>query len=169
MSREGALVLMLALALLLICLMALGWWRRTKRDAGLRAPFGEPPAGATLTATFTGLYVATTVHDVPLERLAIKGLGFRSRVSIGVLDTGVTLDLPGTRRVYIPAEAIVSVAQATVAIDRVVERAGETRLTWRIDGETLVDSYFRPQDVSARALAAAIEPLTPTSPTGNPA
>ena len=166
MSKEGALVLMLLLAAVLIGLMAFGWWRRTRRDAGLTAPVGDIPAGAKVLGTFPGLYVATTAHDAALERLAVKGLGFRSRVTVTVTDAGVALDLRGEERVFVPAARIVGVDQATLAIDRVVERDGLTRLSWRIADDTTVDSFFRPQDASARALAAAIEPLVSASPTG---
>jgi len=167
MTREGALVLMLALAALLVGLMAWGWWRRTRRDAALVAPFGDIPTGAKVLAVFPGLYVATTAHGVALERLAIKGMGFRARVTVTVTDAGVALDLQGEERVFIAASHLTGVDQATVTIDRVVERDGLTRLSWRIAEDTVVDSYFRPQDASARALAAAIEPLVPSaSPTG---
>ncbi len=55
-------------------------------------------------------------------------------------------------------------AQSTVAIDRVVEPGGLVRVVWRTDDDTVVDSYLRPQDASARALADAVRGiLTPTS------
>jgi hypothetical protein len=123
-------------------------------------------------ATFPGLYVATTRHDAPLERLAIRRLGFRSRIDVVVTDCGVAFDLTGQPRIFISADRIVSVTQSTVAIDRVVERDGLTRISWRIDDAagdaTIVDSYLRPQDASARALVDALRPLIPT-PTGTDA
>lgn len=160
MTREAAVLVMVAAAVVLLGLMAWGWGRRSRRDAGLVAPSDDIPADASVRATFDGLYVATTTHDSPLERLAVRGLGFRSRVAITVLDGGIVLDLPG-RRIAIAAERLVDVRQSTVAIDRVVEADGLTRLTWRIDADRAVDSYFRPQDASARALADAIRPLLP--------
>ncbi|KRA23477.1 hypothetical protein ASD65_02875 [Microbacterium sp. Root61] len=170
MTREGALVVMILVAVLLLVLLAWAWRRRTKRDAGLTAPIGEAPAGATVLCAFPGLYVATTRHDEPLERLAIKGLGFRSRGVVTVTDAGVVLDLAGTPRLFLPVHVLVAAGQSTVAIDRVVEPDGLTRLTWHIDADTIVDTYFRPQDASARALADAILPLIPTSsPASSPA
>ena len=174
MSREGALLVMVAVALVLLALGVWAWRRRTRRDSGLTAPFGELPAGAVQTAAISGLYVATTRHDEPLERLAIRGLGFRSRVDVivaaGGADAGVAIDLTGHPRLFIPAARVVSVDQATVAIDRVVEKRGLTRLSWLIDDETTVDSYFRPQTASARALADAIQTIvTPTQTPGGDA
>jgi hypothetical protein len=170
MTREGALLLMVGIAVILLGLMAWGWWRRTRRDARLVAPTGEIPAGAATIGTFEAFYVATTVHDQALERLAVSGLGYRSRAGIVVTDAGVALDLTGAARIFLAADRLVSVGQATVAIDRVVERDGLVRLAWRIADDTVVDSYFRPTETSARALAAAIEPLVPSAtPTGTDA
>lgn len=177
MTRELALIVMIAAALLLLAAGVYGWSRRTKRDRGLTAPVGELPAGAVTRAEFHGLYVATTVHEEPLERLAIRGLAFRSRVDITIADAGVALDLTGQPRIVITRDRIESVDQATVAIDRVVEKDGLVRLVWRTtiaDGtEQAVDTYLRAQDASAREVAAAITAILPeptaTTPTGSDA
>lgn len=162
MTRETLLTLMILLALVCLGLLAWAWWRRARRDAAYPAPFAELPEGARTTAVFTAFYVATTRHGEPLERLAIRGLGFRARAELTVTDKGVALDIPGQARMVFDASRLVDAAQATVAIDRVVERDGLARLTWRPDETTLVDSYFRPQDASALQLADAIRPLLPT-------
>jgi hypothetical protein len=167
-TREGALLIMVAAALVLLGLGVWAWIRRTRRDAGFAAPVGELPADARTLAGFSGFYVATTRAGQPLERLAIRGLGFRSRVDITVTDAGIALDLTGQPRMLLAADRLVDAAQATVAIDRVVERDGLTRISWRIDGDTVVDSYFRPQDASARALADSIRPLLPIAPLTGP-
>ncbi|KQR25315.1 PH-like domain-containing protein [Microbacterium sp. Leaf151] len=163
MTREGALLVMAAVAVIALALLAWAWVRRTRRDARYTAPVGELPDDAVETAVFPGLYVATTRHDEPLERLAIKGLGFRSRVDVTVTTAGVALDLPGQPRIALTRDRLVDAAQATVAIDRVVEAGGLTRVSWRIDVDTVVDTYLRPQDASAKALADAIRPLITTT------
>ncbi|GAA1653937.1 hypothetical protein [Microbacterium flavum] len=181
MSREGALLVIIGVVVVLIGLGVLAWRRRTRRDAEYAAPLGGIPSGARSLSAASGFYVATTRHDEPLERLAISGLAFRARVDVTVTDRGVGLDLAGSDPIFLPAARLVSVDLARVAIDRVVEPGGLVRLTWRADrsaGETaLVDSYLRPQDASARALADAIgATLTPpteasgptTSPTASP-
>lgn len=161
MSREGALLVMLAVALLLIGLMVWGWLRRVRRDSGLAAPLGLPPADAEVFARFSGLYVATTEHGTALERLAVRGLGFRAKADLLITGAGVALIAQGADPVFIDRPRLVSAQQATVTIDRVVERDGLARFTWRIDDDTLVDSYFRPQDASARAVAAAFDAILP--------
>jgi hypothetical protein len=158
-TREGALAVVIAFTVALLALLAWAWWRRTRRDSGLVAPVGEVPADAAILSTHEALYVATTRHGEPLERLAIRGLGFRSRADLTVTSAGVALDLTGQSRFYLATERIVDVAQASVAIDRVVERDGLVRITWRVDEETLVDSYLRPQDASARVVSEEIGAL----------
>lgn len=163
MTREAALAVMIGIAVVVLGLLAWSWWRRTRRDAGMAAPVGEAPADAATLAVHEALYVATTRHGEPLERLAIRGLGFRSRADLTVTSAGVALDLTGQPRLFLPTSRIVDVAQATVAIDRVVERDGLVRLSWRHDADTVVDTYLRPQDASARAVAQEIGTLlTPT-------
>lgn len=159
MTREAASLVMIAVALAAVGLMAWGWLRRRRRDAALVAPVGEPPEGSRVLAAFEALYVATTDHDAALERLAVRGLAFRSRARITVTDAGVALDMPRMPRVFVPSDAIAGVDAATVTIDRVVERDGLTRLSWWIEPGRAVDSYLRPMDASARSLTAAIEPL----------
>jgi hypothetical protein len=161
-SREGALVVMIVVAVALLGALVWAWMRRTRRDAGLSTPIGDVPAGARELAAFSGLYVATTRHDEPLERLAIRGLAFRSRAEVRVTDAGVVLDLPGQPRMLLPADRLVDIGQASVAIDRVVERDGLARVSWRTDDGTVVDTYLRPQGASARALVDAIRPILPT-------
>ncbi|MCR2762011.1 hypothetical protein NQ152_00665 [Microbacterium sp. zg.B48] len=160
MTREGALAVMVLVALVLIGLLAWAWWRRTRRDSGLRAPVGEAPADAAVLSRHEGLYVATTRHGEPLERLAIRGLGFRSRADLTVTSAGVAIDLTGQPRLFLPTAQIDDVAQATVAIDRVVERDGLVRISWRLDDQDVVDSYFRPQGASARVVADEISALS---------
>lgn len=164
MTREAAVLVMVAVAAALLGLVAWGWARRVRRDRALSAPIGEIPDGAADVAEFETLYVATTRHDEPLERLAIRGMTLRSRADVTVTDAGVALDLTGRPRLFLASDRIAGVDQATVAIDRVVERDGLTRLSWRADETTVVDTYLRPQSASARALAEAIRTtLTPTT------
>jgi hypothetical protein len=177
MTREAAVLIIVAAALALIALGVWAWRRRTRRDSGLAAPVGLPPEGAEVIATAHGFYVATTRHGEPLERLAIRGLGFRSRTQITVTSSGVALELPGQPQMFLPVTQLVSVDQATVAIDRVVERDGLTRITWRIarhddDASTgsheVVDTYLRTQDTSTRSLTEAIAGILPLQPSTTP-
>lgn len=171
MTHELALLVMVAAALLLVGLGLWAWLRRSRRDAAYAAPVGEIPADAEVVTTVAGFYVATTVHEQPLERLAIRGLGFRSRVDVTVTTGGVALDLPGQPRFFLAADRLVAADRATVAIDRVVERDGLVRIVWRIDaaaGPTLVDTYLRPQDAPTQPLASAVNGILPATTSNTP-
>ena len=183
MTREVAVLIIVAIAVVVIALGFWAWQRRQKRDSGLVTPFGEVPADAEVIATVHGFYVATTGHDQPLERLAIGGMSFRSRVDITVTSAGLALDLPGQPRLFLPVSSLISVDRATVAIDRVVEKDGLARIVWlaerrgdddgTADTTVPVDLYLRPQDTSTRTLTDAIAGILPlqtsTTPTGHAA
>lgn len=162
MTRELATVITAVIVVLVIAGGIWAWRRRVGRDAHLVPPFGRPPHGATRIADFGGLYVATTRHNEPLERLAVRGLGFRARATMSRFDRGVALEIAGTEPIFVTEEQLVDIDQATVAIDRVVEPGGLVRMSWRIDQDTTVDSYFRPQSTSAHAVVTALHhPRTP--------
>lgn len=160
MTREGAIAILLASAVLLLALMAWGWARRRRRDGALTAPLGVPE-DAVISTFYSGLYVATTRHEQPLDRLAIRHLAFRSKARIAVSDRGVLLRLAGEPDVFLPADALVGVGRATWTIDRVVERDGLVVLAWRVDAETVADSYLRLQGDDPDALVNAISRLRP--------
>jgi cbb3-type cytochrome oxidase subunit 3 len=161
MTREAALLLTIAFAVVLIGIGFWAWRRRRTRDADPLMHAGELPDDAHVRAEFEALYVATTRRNEPLERIAAPGLGMRSRATVTVTDEGVAIDLTGQERFVLTPDRIVDVGQSTVAIDRVVEKDGLVRLTWRTLADTVVDTYFRPQDASAKALADTIRPLIP--------
>ena len=169
MTRVGAVLTMVSLAGALLFSLVWAWLRRTRRDSATTAPVGEAPSGAAVLASFGVLYVATTKHAEPLERLAIKGLAFRSRADLTLTSAGIAVDLTGQPRLFLALDRLEAAEQATVAIDRVVEPGGLVRIDWRTDDGTVVDSFFRPQDASARAVADAITDLLTPTTTGNDA
>ena len=124
-----------------------------------------------LRASAAALYVATTPRDQPLERLAIPGLGFRARGGVSVTPQGVLLELAGSPALFIPADAVELITDATWAIDRAVEPGGLLLLGWRLAATdqtaapTSVDSYFRFSDPADRtAISAAIKSFAVGAP-----
>lgn len=166
MTREAALTVIVVVVVALLGLLVWAWRRRTRRDASPLVHPGELPKDAHVRATYDVLYVATTRQDTPLERIAAPGLAFRSKATVTVADEGLAVALTGQSPFVLTPAQLVGVGQSTVAIDRVVESGGLTRLTWRTDAHTIVDSYFRPQDASARALADAVAGILPPNQTG---
>ncbi|WP_156761850.1 PH-like domain-containing protein [Microbacterium karelineae] len=164
MTREAASLIMIAIALVVLALMVWGWRRRTRRDADVRVPLGEPAGDAV--ATFSGLLVATTRHDAPLDRIVARPLAFRSRAEITVTTAGLGLAMPGEPPVFIPADRIVGAGRATWTIDRVVERDGLVLVAWS-DGSQTLDTYLRLPDDDPALLTRAIDDISAAgTPTG---
>jgi len=180
-SRTVATIITALVLLTVLALMLRSWRRRSTRDAALPAGYPAPADLGRELASAAALYVATTPRDTPLERLNIPGLGFRARGGVSVFEQGVLLELAGSPTLFIPADAVQLVADATVTIDRVVEPGGLMRLGWRLnttgpdatapdatapdsaapDSPAGVDSYFRFSDpVDRRAINEAIRSTT---------
>lgn len=165
MTRETAVLIMIAAALIILVLMVWGWRRRTKRDGGLQVSH-EVPTDARDIAVFSGFYVATTENGQPLNRLALPGMKFRARARIIVSDRGVLIDMPGEVPAFIAASAVESYGTATWTIDRVVEAEGLLALTWRVADEVLADTYLRLQDATTTELIAALDEMSASTTTG---
>ncbi len=122
--------------------MFAGWRARQRRQANLPSPASVPADTGRVLAAAGGLYVATTRAGEPLERIAVHGLGYRSRMVVTVAEHGVVLELTGAAPAFIPAASLRSATRATWAIDKGVEPGGLVLLGWRL-GELDVDSYLR--------------------------
>ncbi|MGX1694854.1 PH-like domain-containing protein [Microbacterium keratanolyticum] len=142
MSYEAAVAVMIGAAVLVLGAMVFAWRRRLRRDSGLHAPLGVPEHADVL-SRHEVLYVATTRHDQPLERLTIRPLAYRARGEAVITDRGLALSLDGSPTVFLASNRLVAVDRATVAIDRVVEPGGLVRVVWQVDESTRVDSYLR--------------------------
>lgn len=158
-DRTTLLIMVMALFVVLIALAIIGWVRRRRHQSFLPAPERVPAEIGAIRAEFDGFYVSTTLDGEPLNRVAVRGLGFRARASVAVADDGIVVSLPGNP-IFIPRTSIREVTTAQYTIDRVVETGGLVLLAWRL-GDTSVDSYFRVED--SGALVQAIESIIPTT------
>lgn len=163
--RDIAIAITIGVALLALVAMLFAWRRRLRRDAVHTAPLGVPEHAAVL-SRHDVLYVSTTRHGQPLERLAIKPLAYRARGELAVTDRGVALCLDGTPTVFLPTDRITGVDRATVTIDRVVEPGGLVRLAWQVDADTTVDSYLRATTGTPDTLISELQRLIPAHDTG---
>ncbi|WP_022885135.1 hypothetical protein [Glaciibacter superstes] len=156
-------------ALVLIGLLALmwrGWRRRSARDADVPAGHPLPTELSPELARADVYYVATTPRDVPLERLAVRGLAFRAHGELLVTGEGLVLNLDGEEAFFVPAGAIDALTDATWTIDRAVEPGGLVLLGWMLPGDDhrQVDSYFRITDPAGRErIVTAITSIAPQS------
>jgi len=150
-GRLLAAVIVAVVLLGVLALMVSAWRRRIARDAKV-GPLAElPDPRPTATTTLQVLYVATSKHDQPLERLVLPGLGYRSRVSLELGPAGIVIDVPGERPTFVPAASIVGIDQTNLTIDRVVEPGGLIRLSWHATDEVVADSTFRVLEQRDRA------------------
>ena len=60
---------------------------------------------------------------------------------------------------FLASDRLIGTGRSTWTIDRVVEAGGLVRIIWRVDEETVLDSYLRAVSASTAELVAAIEPL----------
>ncbi len=184
MDKTGSTLIVVAVIVLALSLMVLGWRALQKRQAKFPAPETVPDDTAkagTPILSVEALYVATTLADQELQRIAVSGLGFRSRSSVTVTDAGIILALDGVPEIFISRTRIRSIDRATYTIDRVVEKGGLVRLCWTLGEATAavdVDSYLRVQEparttellnavlalVPPGVIAAAIPPSERTTP-----
>lgn len=142
MDRTASTTVVIAILLLALLGMLLGWRARRQRQSALPETAQVPADPGEPVFSTEALYAATTLAGEPLNRVAVRGLGFRGRATVTVTPAGVILGIAGTPEVFIAVDAIRSVERATWTIDRVVERGGLVLIAWTL-GETDVDSYFR--------------------------
>ena len=160
MDRPALMGIVLVALVVFLGLIALGWYTRKRRQAGIVAPQRPPAALGAALGEFPGFYVATTLADDRFNRVAVHGLGFRAKSTVVVAEAGVVVPIAGQRDIFIPARDITAVARATWTIDRVVETDGLTMIAWTL-GDTKVESYFRAENSEAFLAAAKIlAPLT---------
>lgn len=144
--------------------MWLGWRRRTRQQEaelpGLEpAPsteqLGEPMAAG------SGLYVATTEADDPLNRITAGDLGFRARATVHVYAQGVVVERDGSQSLFIAQPSLDGAGLESYAVDKGVEKGGLTGIDWRW-GDREVTSFFRmrrPQD--GPAIVTAVRTIAP--------
>jgi hypothetical protein len=154
-TRTQLLVSVFAGFIVIIALAILGWNTRRRRQRAIPATEPLPADLGGLHGEFEGFYVSTTPEGQPLNRIAVRGLGFRARATIAVADAGVVLALPGNT-VFIPRGSLREVTRANYTIDRVVEPGGLVLVAWTLGGTTL-DSYLRVEQTAQ--LVSAIEGL----------
>lgn len=134
-------ILVVALVILALGSMALGWWARKKRQSGYAQLVEIPAELGEVLGEFEGLYLATTPASNRLDRIAVRGLGFRARTTLQLTEAGIVFI--GDR--FLPRESITAIGRASWTIDRGVEPDGLSVVSWKL-GDDDVESYFRLDD-----------------------
>jgi hypothetical protein len=151
-TRELALVIVLAIAAWALFALWRGWRRRVGK-------YGDLPllatAGGAVDQWFSLLYVATTEAGKPMERVAMSPLAFRAKTQLGISADGVTLKITGEGDAFIPTRWVRGAGVATWTIDKAVDIDGLVFLRWQW-GELPVESYFRVVDHPRDEVLAAL-------------
>jgi len=147
MGETIAAVLIAAIFLAIMIWMAASWRRRVRHDSALvPEPLAPAARGESLCLLEEGMYVATTEHGEPLERLAIGALTYPGRARIEVTSTGVGIRIAGEDEIFLRADRLLGAGRATWTIDRAVEKDGLIFVTWQPDAHGPADSYLRVVD-----------------------
>ena len=122
-------------------------------------------AGAEVLATLEGLYVATTAHDRPLDRLEHPPPRLPLAGTVTVTSAGVALDMPGAPRCSSRRTASSPSAGPPSPSIASSSRGGLPFLAWRTDDLTPSSTPTSdPQDASA-ARCSPTPSATPSPPT----
>lgn len=141
-TQTLTLVITLALIVLALGLIALGWRNRLKRQAGVEPLPAVPEAPGVPLARAEGQYVASTTAGDWLDRIAVHGLGIRTNSVLSVYSRGVLFDRAGAQALYIPATKLTAVRQESGMAGKFVEKEGLLVLTWHL-GTLELDTGFR--------------------------
>ena len=167
MDKLPFFLLMLALALGIFAMLAVGWRNRLRRQADVD-PLPEIPAelGAPLAAA-DGQYVASTTAGDWLDRIAVHNLGIRTNAELSVHPEGVLFDRSGAGPVFIPAARLTGVRQESGMAGKFVEKDGLLVLSWML-GTRELDSGFRTRHAEDKTtLLNALQDLIPAAPQAN--
>ena len=167
MEKLPFFLLMLALAVGIFVLLALGWRNRLRRQAdvdplpGLPAELGAPLAAA------DGQYVASTTAGDWLDRIAVHNLGLRTNAELSVHPEGVLFDRSGAGPVFVPTASLTGVRQESGMAGKFVEKDGLLVISWMLGGREL-DSGFRTRHAGDKTiLLNALQDLIPAAPQAN--
>ena len=151
MDKLPFFLIMLALAVGIFALLAVGWRNRLRRQADVD-PLPEIPGalGAAL-AVADGQYVASTTAGDWLDRIAVHNLGIRTNAELSVHPEGALFDRSGAAPVFIPAASLTGVRQESGMAGKFVEKDGLLVLSWKLGSHEL-DTGFRTRRAEDKAL-----------------
>ena len=164
MDKLPFFLIMLALAVGIFALLAVGWRNRLRRQADVD-PLPEIPGalGAAL-AVADGQYVASTTAGDWLDRIAVHALGIRTNATLEVYPHGVLFDRSGAPALYIPAASLAGVRLDSGMAGKFVEKDGLLVLAWA-HGSHVLDTGFRTRRAEDRdVLIAALQELISSAP-----
>lgn len=172
--RLALVALMLAIIAVVLWGMLRGWRSRQRRQADL-----PPPAPFDSIAhdddssrpEVTGLYVGTSTAGDWLDRIAVHGLGVRSRARVSWSRVGIGFERDGASSFSIPAGDVEAFRTDRGVAGTVRAKDSVIIITWRL-GSRMVETGFRADDsVEHRTLLDGLMAIFPeaTSSSGRAA
>lgn len=143
--RIALVAVMVAVIAATLWAMSRGWRARQRRQADVPAPHPLPDEAGAETEAVTGLYVGTAMSGDWLDRIAVHGLGVRSRAAVTLTGTGIAMRRDGAPSFLIPEADIVGVRTDRGVAGTVRAKDSIIVITWRL-GPRLVDTGFRADD-----------------------
>jgi hypothetical protein len=125
-------ILVLALGVVGVWGMAVGWRHRTARTIGLVPvlPVQPDPLGSALTEPIEATYVSTTTAGDWLDRVTAHDLGLRGPAVVQVFDAGVRVARTGAADLFVPVGALRAVGATDGMAGKFVGHDGIVVLTW---------------------------------------
>lgn len=160
-DRTVPVLITLAILLAIFALMWWGWRNKLKRQGGIAELPLVPDDAGPASLSVPGQYVTTTSEGDWLDRIAVHGLGLRTKAVLGIHAGGILIARSGAADVFIPRDALTEVGTQSGMAGKFVEKDGLVVMTWRL-GTLSVDTGFRTTAAEAkRPLVRALQELLP--------
>lgn len=147
--RIALVLVMIAIIGAVLAAMLRGWRSRQRRQAEIPSPHAVPEDSDTSRSAdhrgISGLYVGTATAGNWLDRIAVHGLGLRSRAVLDFSPAGITVEREGASSFFIPTADVIRVRTDRGVAGTVRAKDSVIVITWRL-GEHEVDSGFRADD-----------------------
>ncbi len=154
-------------ALIVVALVMMWFaWRARNRRAALVGHWSALESESV--RSFDVFYVATTHADRPLERVALRGFGYRSFARVDIHRDGIQVALTAGDVLVLPEASLTRMHTEQVAIDKAVERDGLVAFDWTSrdigSGPIGLTTFVRLRNVDEQkellAVASALVPTT---------
>ena len=148
MTRAVLVLACLALVLLVLAGMWLGWRHRAQRQSYLPHLLAVPAELGAPTLSSSGLYVGTSFASSWQDRVVHEGLGARASGSATLYPAGLLIERDGAQPVFVPRADLIDVRLAPGLAGKVMGDGGLLVARWRL-GDAELDTGFRADDKRA--------------------
>jgi hypothetical protein len=145
MTRTLLVLLCVAILLLGLYGMRVGWRHRAQRQADLPMPPPVPSDLGPAQQALSGLYVGTTFAASWQDRVVHGGLGIRAACTATLHPQGVLIDREGAAPVFLPRGDVTEARLAPGLAGKVMGEGGLLVIRWRL-GDAELDTGLRADD-----------------------